>query len=69
MIIFFYFFLNGILLHSKSLLYESALRIAEKFKGGKLWAPQKLKKSNFLTFFGAHNFPPLNFSAILRALS
>ena len=61
-------FLNGILLYSKSLPYESALRIAEKFEGGKLWAPQKLKKIIFLRFLGAHNSPPSNFSAILRAL-
>ena len=32
---------------SISLPYKSALRNAEKFKGGKLWAPEKTKKSVF----------------------
>ena len=56
------FFLNGILLHSKSFLYESALRIVEKFKGGKLWAPEKSKECNFLTFFRGHNCSPKFFN-------
>ena len=37
-------------MHSKSLLYESALRIAEKFKGGKISAPKNVKKLDFLGF-------------------
>ena len=61
-------FLYGILFHSKSLPYKSALRNAEKFKGGKLQAPKNLKKPDFFVFWGADNFPPLNFSTFLRAL-
>ena len=64
----FHFFLYGILFYSKSLPYKSALGNAEKFKGGKLQSPKNLKKTYFFVFSGAHNFPPLNFSAFLRAL-
>ena len=47
-------------MHWKSLLFESALRIVEKFKGGKLWAPQKLKKKNhFFQVFGSQYLPSL----------
>ena len=57
------FFLNGILLYSKSLPYESALRIAEKFEGGSDQPPKNWKKSIFWWFLGpvprTVGWPPL----------
>ena len=49
-------------------LYAPPSGNADKFKGGKLQAPKNLKKPDFFVFSGAHNCPPLNFSAFLRAL-
>ena len=46
----FIFFLFGILFYSKSLPHRSALRNAEKFKGGELQVPKNLKKIDFFFF-------------------
>ena len=51
----------GIPLYSKSLPSESALRNAERCKGGELWAPEKTKKSFFLDFEGPITCPPYIF--------
>ena len=62
---FFGFFLNEKLLYLRSLPYESALRIAENFAGGKVLAPKNNQKMHFWNFWGADNFPPQIFQIFL----
>ena len=56
--------LCGILFYSKSLLYESTLKMKKKVKGRKLRALPKMKKKTFFNFGGPRNFTPYIFQLI-----